>query len=258
MKKNDKTIPDNITITKKLDEIHDDLKRFAEQANQLHLETVLSGSRRDLLNSIVAHIIDDIDEGLENKMVQDCHMRNTCKSKFTAFLQDNASLIKRDELRDDLVLEKQAELETMRKNAPLDTCDKCFMEVSNISDKQVRLMRSLMIYRTNNEAKEDILALPEDSIVSEILEPLSNKQRLQIMKAVVVETRTFSELSRLTGLRGGNLLFHLQKLVYGEMILQRHERGDYMITDKGFKVLTSISELYSKTMPQTDSGVLKI
>jgi len=28
------------------------------------------------------------------------------------------------------------------------------------------------------------------------------------------------------------------------MILQRHERGDYIITDKGFKTITAISQLH--------------
>jgi hypothetical protein len=28
------------------------------------------------------------------------------------------------------------------------------------------------------------------------------------------------------------------------MILQRHERGDYIITDRGYKTLTAITELY--------------
>jgi DNA-binding transcriptional ArsR family regulator len=243
------------TIKEKLDEIHTDLKRFAEKTNQMHLESMLSVSRRDLLNSIMAYIIDDIEEGLESKMLKDCHMKNTCKSNFTEFLQNNASLIKIDNLQDDLVLEKQAELEEMKNNAPFDTCDKCFMEVSNISDKQIKLMRSLMIYKTNDEKKEDILTLHEDSIVTDILEPLSNKQRLQIVKAVAIETKSFSELSKLTGLRGGNLLFHLQKLVDGGMIFQRHERGDYLITDKGFKVLKSISNVYSKIKQQTDLNV---
>ena len=28
------------------------------------------------------------------------------------------------------------------------------------------------------------------------------------------------------------------------MIIQRHERGDYVITEKGFRVLSSIREVY--------------
>jgi hypothetical protein len=51
-------------------------------------------------------------------------------------------------------------------------------------------------------------------------------------------------LSSLMGLRGGNLLFHLQKLMDSKMILQRNERGDYMITEKGYKTLRGIFETY--------------
>ena len=65
------------------------------------------------------------------------------------------------------------------------------------------------------------------------------------MKALAAETKTFSALSHLTSLRGGNLLFHLQKLMESGMILQRHERGDYMITEKGFRVLRGVAELYA-------------
>jgi DNA-binding transcriptional ArsR family regulator len=87
--------------------------------------------------------------------------------------------------------------------------------------------------------------LPEENVVSDILEPLSNKQRLQMLKVLSAETKTFSALSKLTGLRGGNLLFHLQKLQDSGMILQRNERGDYMITEKGYRALKGVSELYS-------------
>ena len=58
------------------------------------------------------------------------------------------------------------------------------------------------------------------------------------------ETKTFSALSELTGLRGGNLLFHIQKLLESELILQRHERGDYMITNKGFNLLIMLADFH--------------
>jgi len=105
-------------------------------------------------------------------------------------------------------------------------------------------MHSLNIYRDKGESNEIILALSEEQIVDEMIEPLSNKQRIQIMKALSSETKTFSALSGLTGLRGGNLLFHLQKLLDCGMILQRNERGDYMITEKGYKALRGIAETY--------------
>ena len=37
----------------------------------------------------------------------------------------------------------------------------------------------------------------------------------------------------------------LQKLQDGGMILQRNERGDYMITEKGYRTSRGVSELYS-------------
>lgn len=248
MDKKEQNIPDNLTIKTKLDEVHEDLKRFMEQSSRQHLESVLAGSRRDFLNSIIEHVMDDIDEGLDINMVKKCQMQETCKSNFTKFLKENANLLNHDGVAEDIILGKQYELEEMRNNAPYDQCRKCFQEVSNLSDKQVKLMRSLRIYNTSAEQKKDILVLPEDSIVTDILEPLSNRQRLQILKAVAIETKTFSALSKLTGLRGGNLLFHLQKLLDTDMILQRHERGDYMITDKGFKVLKGISDVHSMLM----------
>jgi predicted transcriptional regulator len=132
----------------------------------------------------------------------------------------------------------------MKNNAPKKQCDKCFSEVSNLFGKQILLMRSLRIYDTNEDTKKDITVIPEELIVKDLLEPLSNMQRLQILKAVSAQTKTFSDFSALTGLRGGNLLFHLQKLLDTGMILQRHERGDYMITEKGYKTLKGISDIY--------------
>ncbi len=234
-----------LEIKEKLYEIHKDMKKFMEQSNQQHLDSVLSGSRTNFTNAIIGHIVDDIEGGLESNMVKKCQMRETCKSNFTGFLQKNASLIKQDVVNEDVILKNQSDLDGMRSNAPSKQCEKCFSNVQTLFGKQVNLMRSLQIYNTDKEQKQEISILPEELIVNDILEPLSNKQRLQILKAIAIETKTFSLLTELTGLRGGNLLFHLQKLLDSGMILQRHERGDYMITDKGFKVLRSIGDLYS-------------
>ena len=81
--------------------------------------------------------------------------------------------------------------------------------------------------------------------MSEILEPVSNNHRLEILRAVAFDMKSFSAFSELTNLRGGNLLFHLQKLLDSGLILQMRERGDYMITDKGLKILQGLQEIYS-------------
>ncbi len=243
---NKKYLDEISEIKERLSEIHADLKRLMEQTNQQHIANLLSTSRKNLINAIIKHVAEDIDEGLENSIVKKCEMRERCKSNFSEFLHKNATLIKHDSIEEETILKKRSELKKMRDNAPFKQCERCFSQVYNIFEKQVNLMRSLQIYSTEEEKKQDLLKLHEDFMVREILEPISSKQRLQILKALAIETKTFSALSEITGLRGGNLLFHLQKLLESGMIIQRHERGDYMITEKGFKILKSISEMYSK------------
>lgn len=134
----------------------------------------------------------------------------------------------------------------MKSNAPSEQCDICFSEVSNVLEKQISLMRSLQIYHKEEESKQHIPEIAEEAIVRDVLEPLSNKQRFRILKAVSMETKTFTALSELTKLRGGNLLFHLQKLLDNGLIIQRHERGDYMITEKGYTIFKGVNDIYSR------------
>lgn len=188
---------------------------------------------------------EDIEKGLENSMVKKCQMRDTCKSNFSNFLHNNTTLIKHDSIHKDIILKNRSELKEMKNNAPFKQCERCFSQVQSLFEKQLNLMCSLQIYSTEEENKQDITQLSEDFMVQEVLEPIFSKHRLQMLKAIAFETKTFSALSELTGLRGGNLLFHLQKLLESEMIIQRHGRGDYMITEKGFKILKSISDIYS-------------
>lgn len=224
----------------KLEAMHQDIKRLMEKSNQEYLDLMLANLRKDILNSISGYVTDDIEKNLENTMVDPCQMRDTCKVRFTEFLEDNAKLIKHDSVSKEIIGSKRAELDEIRKSAPFDKCDICFTEVDSLFNKQVSLIGSLQIYE-NNEDKSEISAIPEEIMVKSVLEPVSNKQRLQILKSMASETKTFTALSELTELRGGNLLFHIQKLLENDLILQRHERGDYMITEKGYNLLVMLS-----------------
>jgi DNA-binding transcriptional ArsR family regulator len=230
-----------VNIDVKLEAIHQDIKRLMERSNKEYLDLMLTNLRKDFLNSITPYVSDDRENSLERGMVDPCEMRDTCKSRFTNFLTNNEDLIRHDEVPEDIIEEKKEELSEIQKGAPFDKCDICFSEVNSIFKKQLNLISSLQIYSTNKEKKNEISNIQEEDIVKSVLEPLSNKQRLQILKSMASETRTFSALAELTGLRGGNLLFHIQKLLQTDLILQRHERGDYMITKKGFDLLMMLA-----------------
>lgn len=232
-------------IENKLSEMHSDIKKVMEFTRKLRLETALESSRQEYSNVLLSHLFEDIDTGLERNMVKKCPEKQKCTSAFTALLQQNAGLIKKIRMDDTLISENRKKLEELKCGAPYNKCEKCFSEVSSLLVKQVNLMRSMRIYTENQEQKPDISALKTSAVMSEILEPVSNIQRLEILRAVAFETKSFSSFSELTGLRGGNLLFHLQKLTESGLILQQHERGDYMITEKGFRILQGLNEIYS-------------
>lgn len=232
-------------ISEKLSEMHSDIKKIIECSNKLRFEAALESSRREYSNAILNHLFEDVETGLGRNMVKKCPEKKNCTSAFTALLQQNAGLIKNSKVDDTLISNNRKKLDELRRGAPFIKCEQCFSEVSSLFIKQVNLMRSMRIYADNQDYKSDFSAIKTGVIMSEILEPVSNNQRLEILRAVAFETKSFSAFSELTGLRGGNLLFHLQKLMESGLILQQHERGDYMITEKGFKILQGLQKIYS-------------
>jgi len=227
-------------VKDKLEAIHHDIKCLMERSNQEYFNLMLNNLRKDILNSISVYVADDIEEGLDKNMIDYCKMKESCKDKFKYFLEQNSELIKEQNISKEAINDKKVQLVEIKNSAPFDKCDICFSEVDSLFDKQINLISSLQIYN-NKEDKAEIHSIPEEIMVKSVIEPISNKQRLQILKSISLKTMTFTDLSELTGLRGGNLLFHIQKMLENDLILQRHERGDYMITEKGYNILIMLS-----------------
>ena len=224
--------------------LRNELKRFIEHANLQHVDGILSDLKKNYADLFTNHQVDTAKIDLSSHMVSDCKMRSKCFELFMDFLQNTARHIKDGQVSDEIIQSYREQMKVLRKKGPYDKCDTCFSEVHRLFEKQVDLMQSLGIYTKSGDNKEIVAEISDDTVVKELLEPVANIQRFQILKALLIQTRTFSDISQLTGLRGGNLLFHIKKLVDTGMILQRHERGDYIITDKGFKTMTVISELH--------------
>ncbi len=226
-----------------------DLKRFIERANQQHVDAVLGDLKKEYSGVIADHQVGTAKADLSARMIGDCGMRESCFALFMEFLDNSARHIRDGEVTDELIQSYRKQMKTLRKKGPFDHCDTCFSEVGRLFEKQVALMKTLGIYRKSPGTAGTVAEIPDESVVKDLLEPVANAQRFQILKALATGTRTFSDISQLTGLRGGNLLFHIRKLTDSGMILQRHDRGDYIITDKGFKTMTAISELHRLLNP---------
>jgi len=75
--------------------------------------------------------------------------------------------------------------------------------------------------------------------VAKLLSPFSSEQRILILKTLIKGDRSSSELSRETGLEGGQLYHHLKELALAEYI-ELKERGIYSLTEKGRMVLLTV------------------
>lgn len=232
-------------IKEKLDEIHRDIRTFIEDSNREHLESILAFVQSDYSNVLEKHLINDVKTGLSKNMVKKCDRLKQCRPLFTEILQKNAALIKQPSVDSKIIDNTRTEIKRLREGMPYDKCDICFSEARDLFEKQVNLMQSLRIYETKRDKKQSISLIPAQSVIDDMLDPLCHTKRFEILKAISGQSMSFSALSKLTDLRGGNLLFHLQKLLDSGMILQQHERGDYMITSKGFRLMEGISDIYS-------------
>ncbi|WP_410509951.1 winged helix-turn-helix domain-containing protein [Methanosarcina hadiensis] len=236
------------SIREEVVSLRNDFSRFLQRANQQHIDSMLAEMRKGFMKPMVDYLCEDASERMDSQMTRDCGMREFCEATFKELLQETAGLVGRPRVEAGTVRMYREKLEELRKEAKTSDCNRCFSEASNLFEKQVKLMRSLQIYedREEKEEKGDISSIEPEKLVSEVCEPVANRQRLLMLKALSGESKTFSELSKLTGLRGGNLLFHLQKLLDTGMVLQRSERGDYIITRKGYSTLQGLSRIYSE------------
>jgi len=236
------------SIREEVVSLRNEFSRFLQRANQQHIDGMLGEMKKNFMKPMVDYLCEDVNERMQSQMTRNCKTRELCETAFKDILQETAGLVGRGKVDAGTVRMYRDKLEELKKEAKTPQCSRCFSEASNLLEKQVKLMRSLQIYGDREEKGEkgDISAIEPDRIVSEVCEPIANKQRLLMLKALSGENKTFSELSKLTGLRGGNLLFHLQKLLDTGMVLQRSERGDYIITRKGYSTLQGLSRIYSE------------
>lgn len=235
--------PTNDALMQEIRQLRGDVQRCIERTNQVHLQSIVSDLKNEYADLLAKNHVDRAHDCLSGQMVPDCAMHDTCFQVFLDFLTTTSRHIRDGEITEELVGSYKSQIDEMRKKGPFERCDTCFSELRRLFEKQIDLMRSLgMLHQ--RECSLPITEFPDEKIVSEIIEPVASTTRFQILQAVSAETKTFSDLSQLTKLRGGNLLFHLKKLQEAGMIIQRHERGDYVITEKGFRVLSSIREVY--------------
>ena len=76
----------------------------------------------------------------------------------------------------------------------------------------------------------------------QIIEPLSNQKRIEILIAIKKGKKRFRELETSLNLQAGHLIYHLNPLKEAQYIYQ-DEKKNYLLSDKAYAVLGTIKDL---------------
>jgi DNA-binding transcriptional ArsR family regulator len=77
--------------------------------------------------------------------------------------------------------------------------------------------------------------------VERMLSPLAHEGRVNLLEILYAGPRTSGELSALTGLKGGNLHYHLRELAHAHYVEQRE--GRHRITNLGAQMLITVTSI---------------
>ena len=105
---------------------------------------------------------------------------------------------------------------------------------------QLRLIETPAVSLSQNTAT--VNSLDAEKANKLIVSPISNKVRIQILQSIYRGENRFNDLSRATGLEGGQLLYHIKKLKEADY-MDQFESKDYVLTPKGIKGLVMLAQL---------------
>jgi len=182
-----------------------------------------------------------------------CPLWIRCRSAFISIFDELAESVGNGQLSEKSVEDIRIKFDEMKAmSTESDSCSQCFKHVELYFNQQLEMLKRMNYYRKDDDGPLLIQNLQEKLISSMVGEALSSVSRVQILKALYDDGKSFTELSKITNLRAGNLLFHIEKLLDKELIRQREERSEYEISIKGYHLLNSM--LYLGSLLGTDNG----
>ena len=181
---------------------------------------------------------EELKEDFLRLMKDKCENQEKCAKKFSEFLSENLDLLKQSKIKeafedlDSKILQtKQMGKEVKRKG-----CEMCFRNVHKKLKREKRAFQTVTLVEKNWIETEPV-NLDIAFLVKSFLEPLANQKRLAILFSLYEGKKSFSQLSQLTTLKAGHLIFHLNKLLGARIVAQEGNKGDYIIMQSGIDAI---------------------
>lgn len=230
-------------LKEEVEAIRRDLKQLAESLKSNRIRGVEEALTSNHLRVYASQIEDVKEQKIENCLNRDCSNWLDCKTAFTESIsvvcdacmsQGLESTLNTIDQEFEKVEEKISEIEGK-------PCEKCYTKLQDMLTELEANIRK--ISGRSRPSLEDIPELNIEKVVENVLKPISHPIRLMILWQLSKNNLSFSEISEITEMRGGHLIFHLEKLTEKGLVEQPRNKGDYIITPAGIKVIQSLTSL---------------
>jgi predicted transcriptional regulator len=227
-----------------------EIRREIEKLRRLitnDLLKIIENSVETKLSDVLISIISTLNsEMLREKMPTSCIRYEECINNFNKFLDEALKDGIESKELEALYKEKKRMLSQLENSAPYEKCPTCFFEALELLKKQEKTLLFFKdAIRKSFQTGIEYEKIDAEEMMDR-LEPVSNVVRIKILLELSKNPMRFSQLSKATGLEGGNLRFHIKKLVDAGWVVQHRRGGEYILTERGRIFLERLTNvLYS-------------
>ena len=202
-------------------------------------------------HTITDYLLDVSSDAVRNLKCDRGLEESDCKKMLTQHQQHFTNLLKTGRIDDSYTELKQVQENMMRskdffKENGRVGCVACIQNEIDVLASSERLLTQLRSIDSPSLSLEQGRATVENMdpvrAAEELLDPLSNKMRLMILKSVFKGENRFTDFINVTGLEGGQLLYHVRKLVNSGH-LKQFESKDYVLTRMGMRSMMLVAQL---------------
>lgn len=232
------------SLRQEITSLRKDMNRIEESVLKQRLLAIEETLSQNHLMVYASQRSETIGEDISRMLKSDCDKKGKCLEYFKAKIEDSSRAIKESGPKKALLDmdDKIAENELMVEKTKGETCEACFANFHKKLKREKRAYHEIVLVEDINKTKSPE-AIDTQFLVNSLFEPLANHSRLKILFSVSEGKRSFSELSRIADLKAGHLTFHLKKLVDANLMAQEASKGDYVITQRGLKLIKTVGAL---------------
>ncbi|HXZ23306.1 MAG TPA: winged helix-turn-helix domain-containing protein [Methanomassiliicoccales archaeon] len=250
---------DEDALMQKLDDLRRSMEEFNASLNRVRYDDykkALYGQMRELFGENSSFLIDDSRRRIVESSA--CVNKTECMKNLDEVRDETLAAFQREDVGGAGIVLEDSEAHYSGRQSPCRdrSCSKATIEMLHelkalISVSDNLMFRNYIRPETNfarlssqgrffaDHRRTYSPELPAKE-TADLIAPLSNHYRVEILKMLAKEEMSFTNISRALSLKTGHLQFHLKQLREAEYIRGNRKRRSYSITAKGLAALDGL------------------